>query len=70
MAAAARTAGCGVRGRTGLQATDGDDFLSGPDLKREGAGAAADHGKGAVVQRRDGAAAADSDEAGGDELGQ
>ncbi len=45
-AAAVRTAGCGVRERAGLQAADGDDFLPGPDLKREGAAAAADNGEG------------------------
>jgi hypothetical protein len=67
-AAAAWTAGHGC---TGLQAADGDDLLSGPDLKREGAGAAADNGEGTIVQqleRQHGAAAADPDQAGGEEL--
>jgi hypothetical protein len=50
-AAAERAAGHGVRGSAGLQATDGDDLLSGPDLKCEGAAAAADDGVGAVLQR-------------------
>jgi hypothetical protein len=61
-----------VRGRTGLQAADGDDLLPGPDLKREGAADAAYNNEGAVVQRlerRHGAAAVDPDEAGGEELG-
>jgi hypothetical protein len=71
-AAVERAAGYGVRGGAGLQAADGDDFLSGPDLECEGAGAAADNGVGAVVQRmqrRRGAAAADPDQGGGEELG-
>ncbi len=50
-AAAERAAGRGVRGSAGLQAAEGDDLLSGPDLQREGAAAAADDGVGAVVQR-------------------
>jgi hypothetical protein len=50
-AAAERAARHGVRGSAGLQATDGDDLLSRPDLKCEGAAAAADDGVGAVVQR-------------------
>ncbi len=50
-AAAERAAGHGVRGGAGLQAADGDDLLSGPDLEREGAAAAAEDGVGAVVQR-------------------
>ncbi len=41
----------GVRNRTGLQAADGDDLVSGPNLHGEGAGAAADGGELAVVQR-------------------
>ena len=71
-AAAAWAAGRGVRGSAGLQAADGDDLLSGPDLECEGAGAAAENGVGAVVQRmqrRRGAAAADPDQGGGEELG-
>ncbi len=71
-AAAKRAAGHGVRGSAGLQAADGDDLLSGPDLECEGAGAAADNGIGAIVQRmqrRRGAAAADPDQGGGEELG-
>ncbi len=51
---------------------DGDELLSGPDLKREGAGAAADNGEGAVVQQmqwRHGTAAADPDQEGREELG-
>ncbi len=71
-AAAERAAEHGIRGGAGLQATDGDDLLSGPDLECEGAGAAADNGVGAVVQRmqrRHGAAAADPDQGGGEELG-
>ncbi len=62
----------GVRGSAGLQAADRDNFLPGPDLQREGAAAAADDGIGAVVQRpkrRHGAAAADPDQTGGEELG-
>jgi hypothetical protein len=50
-AAAAWAAGRGVRGGAGLQAADGDDLLSGPDLECEGAAAAAEDGVGAVVQR-------------------
>ncbi len=50
-AAVAQTAGRGIRGSTRLQADDGDDLLSGPDLECEGAAAAADDGVGAVVQR-------------------
>jgi hypothetical protein len=56
--------GRGVRGRTHLQAADGDDFLSRPDLQLEGAAAAVEDGVGAVVQwleRRHGAAVADPD---------
>ena len=71
-AAAAWAAGRGVRGSAGLQAADGDDLLSGPDLECEGAGAAAENGVGAVIQRmqrRRGAAAADPDQGGGEELG-
>ncbi len=71
-AAAVWAAGRGVRGSAGLQAADGDDLLSGPDLECEGAGTAADDGEGAVVQRmqrRHGAAAADPDQGGGEELG-
>ncbi len=71
-AAAERAAGNGIRGAARLQAADGDDLLSGPDLECEGAGAAADNGVGAVVQRmqrRRGAAAADPDQGGGEELG-
>ncbi len=66
-AAAARTAGRGVRGCTGLEAADGDNLVSGPDLQREGATAAVDGRVGAIVQRleqRHGAAAADPDEVG------
>jgi hypothetical protein len=71
-AAAARTAGRGIRGRTGLWAADNDDLLSGPDLKCEGAAAAVDDYVGAVVQRLEqwhGAAVADPDQAGGEEFG-
>jgi hypothetical protein len=50
-AAAAWTAGRCVCGRARLQAADGDDFLSGPDLECEGAAAAVDDGVGAVIQR-------------------
>ncbi len=70
-AAAARTAGCGACGRTGLQAADIDDLLSGPDPKRKGAGATAENGEGAIVQQlewQNGVAAADPDYAGGVEL--
>jgi hypothetical protein len=49
-AAAERAAGLGVRSSAGLQAADGNDLLSGPDLEREGAAAAAEDGVGAVVQ--------------------
>ncbi len=69
---ATRTAGCGVCGCTSLQAADGENLFSGPDLQREGAAAAADGGEGAVVQlleRRNSAAAADPEQAGGYELG-
>jgi hypothetical protein len=72
LAAMAQTAWLGIRGRTGLQAADGNDLVSGPDPQGEGAGAAADDGKGAIVQqleRQNSAAAADPDEAGGEELG-
>jgi hypothetical protein len=61
-----------VRGRTGLQASDGNNLVSGPHLKHEGVGTAAEDGKGAVVEwlkRRDGTTAADPNKAGGDELG-
>jgi hypothetical protein len=57
-----------VRGCTGLQASDGNNLVSGPHPKREGTGAAAEDSEGAVVEwleRRDGAIAANSDEAGG-----
>ncbi len=67
----AQTAGLGIR-RTGLQAADGNDLVSGSDPQGEGAGAAGDDGKGAIVQRlerQNSAAAADPDEAGGEELG-
>ncbi len=50
-AAAERAAGNGIRGSACLQAADGNDLLSGPDLEREGAAAAAEDGVGAVVQR-------------------
>ncbi len=69
---AARIAGRSVRGSTRLQAADGEDLLSGPNLECEGAAAVADDGVGAVVQQleqRDGAAAADPDEAGREDLG-
>ncbi len=69
---ATRTTGCGVRGCTSLQAADGDNLFSGPDLQREGAAAEADGGEGAVVQRLEqwhSATAADPDQAGGYELG-
>ncbi len=71
-AAAAQAAGRGVRGRARLQAVDGDDLLSGPNLECEGAATAADDGVGAVVKRleqRHSAAAADPDQAGGEEAG-
>ncbi len=71
-AAAAWTARRGVHGGARLQAADGDDFLPGPNLQREGAAAAAEDGVGAVIQRserRHGAAAADPDQGGGEELG-
>jgi hypothetical protein len=51
---------------------DCDNFLSGPDPQHEGAAAAAEDGVWAIVQqleRRHGAAAADPDEAGGEEVG-
>jgi hypothetical protein len=41
----AQTAGRSVRGRTGLQAADGDDLVSGPNPQSEGAGASADPDK-------------------------
>ncbi len=50
-AAAARTAGRGVRSSARLQASDGNNLLSGPDLECEGAAVAADDGVGAAVQR-------------------
>jgi hypothetical protein len=50
-AAAAWAAGRGVRGGAGLQAADGDDLLSGPELECEGAAAAAEDGVGAFVQQ-------------------
>jgi hypothetical protein len=68
----ARTARLSVCGSAGLQAADGDDLLLGPDLQREGAAAAGDDSVGAVVQlpqRRHGAAAADPDQPGVEELG-
>ncbi len=60
-----------VRGCTGLQASDGNNLVSGPHPKREETGAAAEDSKGAIIEwleRRDCAIAANSDEA-GDELG-
>jgi hypothetical protein len=72
LAAVARAAGRGVRGSAGLQAADGGDFLPGLNLQHEGAAAAVDDGVGAVVQRPErqhGAAAADPDQSGGEELG-
>ncbi len=72
LAAAARTTGRGVRGSAHLRAADSDDLLPGPDLQHEGAAAAADDGVGAIVQRPEqwhGAAAADPDQPGREELG-
>ncbi len=69
---AQRIARRSIRSSTRLQATDGEDLLSGPDLECEEAAAAADYGVGAVVQQleqQDGAVVADPDEAGREELG-
>ncbi len=66
-AAAARTARRCVRGRTGLEAADGIDLVSGHDSQREGAAAAVDGSVGDIIQRleqRHGTAAADPDEVG------
>jgi hypothetical protein len=55
-----------------VQAADGNDLLPRPDLQPEGAAAAVDDGVGAVIQqleRRHGAAAADPDQSGREELG-
>jgi hypothetical protein len=67
-----QAAGHGVRSSAGFEAADGDDLLPGPDLQHEGTAAAADDSLGAVVQWpdwRQGAAAADPDQGGGEELG-
>jgi hypothetical protein len=71
-AAASRAARRGVRGRTSLEAADGDDLVPGPHSDGEGAEPAAEDGVGAVVERVKGwddAAAPDPDEGGGEEVG-
>ncbi len=70
-AAATRAARRSVRGRTSLEAVDGDDLVPGPDSDGEGAGPAAEDGVGAVVERLKGwddAAPTDLDEGGGEEV--
>ncbi len=65
-AAATRAARRDVRGRTSLEAADGNDLVPGPDSDGEGAGPAAEDGVGAVVERLKGwddAAPTDPDEA-------
>ncbi len=70
-AVATWAARCGVSGRAGLEAADGDDLIPGPDSDGEGAGSAAQDGVGAVVERLKGwddAAPMDPDEGGEEEV--
>jgi hypothetical protein len=66
-----RAARRGVRGRTSLEAADGDELISGPDSDGEGAEPAVQDGVGAVVERLKGwddATPTDPDEGGGEEV--
>ncbi len=67
-----RAARCGIRGRAGLKAADGNHLVPRPDSDGEGAGATAQNRVGAIVERLKGwnqAAPTDPDEGGGEQLG-